>query len=201
MLSLRQIVLALSVVPLSLIPLSLITTVLIPNAYAKRNDGSVIVTPEDPFDFWYSCPVIIGGQLVNLTIDTTDGNLWVLSNLISCTIPDLDWCRVVLPDKFNISKSKGWNNLTGDTWNDPKYGAFGSIVGTDDVAIGGTHVSGQAVEINAFSFPGSTDGILGLGFKNDGGKRCQFSNFFLLLTTAQCRLIPRRHFSRTPIRA
>jgi len=147
MLSLAQIVLAL--VPLSLVPLSLIPTVLIPTAYAKSNDGSVIVTPEDPFDFWYSCPVVIGGQLVNLTIDTTDGNL------------------VVLPDKFNISESNGWNNLTGYTWNDAKYGSFGSIVGTVDVAIGGTHVSDQAVQINAFTFPGNTDGILGLGFTND----------------------------------
>jgi Eukaryotic aspartyl protease len=73
---------------------------------------------------------------------------------------------------FDPSKSQNWQDLDGYTWNityEDKSGASGTV-GTDVVTVGGTSVSGQAVEIatyvsSDFVDDSACDGLLGLSFK------------------------------------
>jgi aspergillopepsin I len=73
---------------------------------------------------------------------------------------------------FNPSKSTHWKALSGYKW-DITYGdssGASGTVGTDVVSVGGTSVSGQAVEIatevSSTFVSGKSDGVLGLGFIN-----------------------------------
>jgi aspergillopepsin I len=79
---------------------------------------------------------------------------------------------------FNSSKSSNWKPLTGYTWNityGDLSGASGTV-GTDVVTVGGTSISGQAVEIatqvsSEFVSDTANNGLLGLAFSslNTGG--------------------------------
>jgi Eukaryotic aspartyl protease len=74
---------------------------------------------------------------------------------------------------FDPSKSKNWKALPGYTWNityGDKSGASGTV-GTDVVTVGGTSVSGQAVEIatqvsSQFVSDTKNNGLLGLAFSS-----------------------------------
>jgi aspergillopepsin I len=74
---------------------------------------------------------------------------------------------------FDPSKSKNWKALSGYSWNityGDKSGASGTV-GTDVVAVGGTSVSGQAVEIatqvsSQFVSDTANNGLLGLAFSS-----------------------------------
>ena len=71
---------------------------------------------------------------------------------------------------FDPSKSPHWQALSGYTW-DIKYGDESSAsgtVGTDVVTVGGTSVSGQAVQIASQVSSGFelVDGVLGLAFSS-----------------------------------
>jgi aspergillopepsin I len=74
---------------------------------------------------------------------------------------------------FNSSKSKNWKALTGYTWNityGDKSSASGTV-GTDVVTVGGTSVSGQAVEIatqasSQLVADTANNGLLGLAFSS-----------------------------------
>ena len=73
---------------------------------------------------------------------------------------------------FNPSKSTHWKALSGYEWgisyNDGS-GASGTV-GTDVVSVGGTSVSGQAVEIatkvSSTFVSDKSDGLLGLAFSS-----------------------------------
>ena len=85
---------------------------------------------------------------------------------------------------FDPSKSKNWKALAGYTWN-ITYGDNSSAsgtVGTDVVTIGGTSVSGQAVEIasqvsSQLLSDTANNGIVGLAFSsgNLGEIPCRLS--------------------------
>ena len=72
---------------------------------------------------------------------------------------------------FDPSQSPNWQELSGYTWSiqyQDESGASGTV-GTDVVTVGGTSVSGQAVEIatrvsSQFVSDTAIDGLLGLGF-------------------------------------
>jgi aspergillopepsin I len=74
---------------------------------------------------------------------------------------------------FDPSKSKNWKALAGYTWSigyGDKSGASGTV-GTDIVTVGGTSVSGQAVEIasqvsSQFVSDTVNNGLLGLAFSS-----------------------------------
>src|SRR6266436_6225517 len=74
---------------------------------------------------------------------------------------------------FDPSKSKNWKALSGYSWNityGDKSGASGTV-GTDVVAVGGTSVSSQAVEIatqvsSEFVSDTANNGLLGLAFSS-----------------------------------
>jgi hypothetical protein len=74
---------------------------------------------------------------------------------------------------FDQSKSKNWKALSGYTWNityADKTGASGTV-GTDIVTVGGTSVTGQAVEIatqvsSQFVKSTANGGLLGLAFSS-----------------------------------
>ena len=74
---------------------------------------------------------------------------------------------------FNPSKSKNWKALSGYKWNityGDGSGASGTV-GTDVVTVGGTSVSGQAVEIatqvsSSFVSDTANNGLLGLAFSS-----------------------------------
>ena len=74
---------------------------------------------------------------------------------------------------FDPSKSTNWKALSGYKWNityGDGSGASGTV-GTDVVTVGGTSVSGQAVEIatkvsSAFVSDTANNGLLGLAFSS-----------------------------------
>jgi len=132
-------------------------------AAATGNDGSVTATPSNGYDTEYLCPVSIDGQTLDLDFDTGSADLWVFST----NLPSTERNGHAL---FNPSKSTHWKALSGYEWglryNDGS-GASGTV-GTDVVSIGGTSVSGQAVEIatqvSSTFVSDKSDGVLGLGF-------------------------------------
>jgi hypothetical protein len=154
-------------------------------AVATGNDGSVTATPSNSFDEEYLCPVDIGGQTLHLIPDTGSADLCVSFNLstplyqrsltyrfrwvFSTRLPPSQQNGHTL---FDPSKSKTFRVLNGYKW-DILYGdgsGASGTVGTDIVTVGGTSVSGQAVEIAtnvSSSFLSNVyDGVLGLAFSS-----------------------------------
>ncbi|KIM83600.1 hypothetical protein PILCRDRAFT_69108 [Piloderma croceum F 1598] len=135
-------------------------------AVATGNDGSVTASPEDAYDSEYLCPVSIDGQTLALDFDTGSADLWVFST----SLPSSEQKGHTL---FDPSKSTNWKALSGYKWNityGDGSGASGTV-GTDVVTVGGTSVSGQAVEIatkvsSAFVSDTANDGLLGLAFSS-----------------------------------
>ncbi|KAI4228151.1 MAG: hypothetical protein L6R36_001865 [Xanthoria steineri] len=127
------------------------------------NDGKVSANPTQ-FDTEYLSPVIIGGQTLNLDIDTGSSDLWVFSSNLATS--QSNGHSVYNPALSSTSKS-----LDGYTW-EIVYGdgsrARGDV-STDTVKVGTTTVTGQAVELAdeiSYQFQNDieSDGILGLGF-------------------------------------
>ncbi|KIM83619.1 hypothetical protein PILCRDRAFT_819250 [Piloderma croceum F 1598] len=135
-------------------------------AVATSNDGSVNASPEDAYDSEYLCPVSIDGQTLDLDFDTGSADLWVFST----SLPSSEQNGHTV---FNPSKSKNWKALSGYKWNityGDGSGASGTV-GTDVVTVGGTSVSGQAVEIatqvsSSFVSDTANNGLLGLAFSS-----------------------------------
>lgn len=125
--------------------------------------GTVVVTPNS-YDQEYLAPVYIGGQLLNLDIDTGSSDLWVFSSELS--LADQAGHSV-----YNPNKSSTAHFLPNQTW-ESQYGDGSSASGnvwTDCVWVGGTVVEGQAIETadeisSAFMSDADSDGIMGLGF-------------------------------------
>ncbi|KIW71976.1 hypothetical protein PV04_00201 [Phialophora macrospora] len=132
---------------------------------AAAADGSVTATPEQ-FDAEYLCPVTIGGQTLNLDFDTGSSDLWVFSSELSSSAQSGH-------SIYNPSKSSTSKKLNGASWS-ISYGDGSSASGdvyTDTVDIGGTTVTGQAVELAKtisaqFQQDENNDGLLGLAFSS-----------------------------------
>ncbi|KAI9781567.1 MAG: Type I transmembrane sorting receptor [Peltula sp. TS41687] len=132
-------------------------------AKAATNDGRVSAVPVE-FDVQYLCPVTIGSnQSVMLNFDTGSADLWVFSSRLPTAAQQGHGV-------FNPTKSSTFKYLAGNTWNITYADGSGAsgIVGTDTVAVGGTSVQSQAVELAdqvSDQFASSQgDGLLGLSF-------------------------------------
>ncbi|KAI9731415.1 MAG: Type I transmembrane sorting receptor [Claussenomyces sp. TS43310] len=130
----------------------------------RRQDGSVNATPTTQ-DAEYLCPVSIGGEDLNLDFDTGSADLWVFSSLQPSS-------QLKGHDYYTSSKSSSYQALSGSTWKisyADGSGASGSV-GTDTVTIGGTTVTGQAVELaktaSSSFVSGTGDGLVGLAFSS-----------------------------------
>ncbi|KAF4549092.1 Aspergillopepsin-1-like protein 1 [Elsinoe fawcettii] len=114
---------------------------------------------------FYLTPVSVGGQTLNLNLDTGSADLWVFD-------------KSVLSKGFDKSASSSFKPLDGYSFK-ISYGDGSSAsgtVGTDTVSIGKAVVSNQAVELATtasaqFQRDTKTDGLLGLGFSNTNSVR------------------------------
>ncbi|CAD6444014.1 39f229bb-fcb0-47b6-b0d1-2994cee8a9ff [Sclerotinia trifoliorum] len=133
------------------------------SALRKRQDSSVTATPADAAE--YLIPVTVGGQTLNLDLDTGSADLWVFSSSLSSSSRSGH-------NFFTPSKSSTFKSLSGYSW-DITYadgsGASGTV-GTDTVTIGKTTVTGQAVEVanqvSSSFVSDASDGLVGLAFNN-----------------------------------
>ena len=131
---------------------------------AQSDDGTVVANPTQ-YDSEYIESVTIGGQTLNLDFDTGSSDLWVFSSELPAA--DQNGHSIYTPGKSSTSKK-----LAGETWS-ITYGDQSSASGdvySDTVDVGGTTVTGQAVEaaqtISAEFVSGTSDGLLGLGFSS-----------------------------------
>ncbi|KZF23980.1 aspartic protease pepA [Xylona heveae TC161] len=146
-------------------------------AAAASNDGSATATPES-YDESYLVPVTIGGQTLNLDFDTGSADLWVFSS----ELPSSEQAGHTV---YNPSKSSTAKVKSGYTWS-ISYGDGSSASGnvyTDTVNVGGTVVSGQAVELakkvsSEFVQDTQNDGLLGLAFSSINTVQPQQQNTF-----------------------
>ncbi|CAD6572745.1 MAG: Type I transmembrane sorting receptor [Alectoria sarmentosa] len=131
---------------------------------AGTNDGTVVASPEQ-YDQAYLESVTVGGQTLNLDFDTGSSDLWVFSS-------ELPANEQTGHNIYNPANSPTSAVDTGETWN-ISYGDGSSASGnvyTDVVNVGGTSVTGQAVElaetISSEFAQDQSDGLLGLAFSS-----------------------------------
>lgn len=131
---------------------------------AGTNDGTVVASPEQ-YDQAYLESVTVGGQTLNLDFDTGSSDLWVFSS-------ELPASEQTGHNIYNPANSPTSAVDTGETWN-ISYGDGSSASGnvyTDVVNVGGTSVTGQAVElaetISSEFAQDQSDGLLGLAFSS-----------------------------------
>lgn len=139
----------------------------------------------------YLCPVQIGEHTFNMDLDTGSADLYVfiplirrVSLLVGLTNVLHSWVfNTALPaadqaghdDIYNPTESKSFSSIPGASFN-VSYGDNSStigVVGKDTVQLGTIVVVGQAVELPStvspqFSGDTNSDGIVGLGFSQDG---------------------------------
>lgn len=147
--------------------------------------GEVTATPVN-HDSEYICPVTIGGQTLNVNIDTGSSDLYRLSSFsstcfVSLTGPMNRWVfntalgaaiqsgRTV----YDPSKSPTYKNVAGSSFS-VNYGdgsqTYGGV-GVDTVKVAGITVVGQAIELpsavsSSFTKDVYAEGILGLAFQS-----------------------------------
>ncbi|KAH7390241.1 putative endothiapepsin [Cadophora sp. MPI-SDFR-AT-0126] len=132
-------------------------------ALQKRQDGSATAFPSDGVE--YLVTTSVGGQSLDLDFDTGSADLWVFSSQLSASSKSGHHI-------YTSSSSSTYKALSGYTW-DISYadgsGASGNV-GTDTVKIGGTTVTGQAVElakqVSSTFVSDSSDGLVGLAFSS-----------------------------------
>lgn len=119
--------------------------------------GSVTATPQSG-DTEYLCPVTIGNQNFILDFDTGSSDTWVLGT------------SVASGSHTGYKPSSSSSKESGESWK-ISYGDGSSASGDvykDTITVGGTTVSGQAIEratTAAAAFTsGAEDGLLGLAF-------------------------------------
>ncbi|KAK3175858.1 hypothetical protein OEA41_007180 [Lepraria neglecta] len=134
------------------------------SAAAGSDDGTVPADPEQ-YDQAYLEAVTIGGQTLNLDFDTGSSDLWVFSS----ELPANEQSNHAI---YNPASSSTAKQLSGETWS-ISYGDGSSASGnvyTDTVDVGGTTVTGQAVElaqkISSEFAQDESDGLLGLAFSS-----------------------------------
>ncbi len=147
--------------------------------------GEVTATPVN-HDSEYICPIKVGGQTLNVNIDTGSSDLYIpLSSrpirFVSLTRPSNRWVfntalgaaeqsgRTV----YDPSKSPTYKNVAGSSFA-VNYGdssqTYGSV-GVDTVEVAGITVVGQAIELpsavsSSFTNDINAEGILGLAFQS-----------------------------------
>ncbi|KAL9631817.1 MAG: hypothetical protein Q9164_005687 [Protoblastenia rupestris] len=134
-------------------------------AAAANNTGTVSATPQE-YESYYLCPVTIGGQTLNLNLDTGSADLWVFSSQLSAVLQNGH-------SVYDPSKSSTAELLDGETWNigyGDGSGASGNVY-LDTVEVGNVSTTNQAVELAQsisvqFQQDVDNDGIFGLGFSN-----------------------------------
>ncbi|KAG4437692.1 hypothetical protein IFR05_006816 [Cadophora sp. M221] len=132
-------------------------------ALQKRQDGSATAFPSDGVE--YLVTTSVGGQSLDLDFDTGSADLWVFSSQLAASSKTGHHI-------YTSSQSSTYKALSGYTW-DISYadgsGASGNV-GTDTVKIGGTTVTGQAVElakqVSSTFVSDSSDGLVGLAFSS-----------------------------------
>ena len=114
------------------------------NSNNSNNNNNSTITPT-PNDTEYLIPVIIGGQTLDLQVDTGSSDLWVFSPHLSSA--EQTGHKIYDPSLSNTSKA-----LAGETWSiiygDGSQGASGDVC-TDTVAVGTSIVQNQAVQLAA----------------------------------------------------
>lgn len=147
---------------------------------AGTNDGTVPANPEQ-YDQAYLEAVTVGGQTLNLDFDTGSSDLYVRYCPWLSTFTDISrWVfSSELPSNeqtghsiYNPANSRTAAVSNGETWS-ISYGDGSSASGnvyTDVVSVGGTSVTGQAVElartISSEFAQDQSDGLLGLAFSS-----------------------------------
>ncbi|TKX19808.1 eukaryotic aspartyl protease-like protein 3 [Elsinoe australis] len=130
-----------------------------PSGTGTGEVGEATTSPESN-GACYLTPVQIGGQTLNMNLDTGSADLWVFD-------------AASQNKGFNKGQSKSFKPLSGYSFK-IGYGdgssASGSV-GTDTVSIGNAVVQNQAVELATtasaqFTSDTKTDGLVGLGFSN-----------------------------------
>ena len=147
---------------------------------AGTDDGTVVASPEQ-YDQAYLESVTIGGQTLNLDFDTGSSDLYVWRYIYP--YPLLTSGRWVFSSELPSNEQTGHNIYnpansgtakvdSGETWS-ISYGDGSSASGnvyTDVVSVGGTSVTGQAVElaktISSEFAQDESDGLLGLAFSS-----------------------------------
>ena len=128
--------------------------------------GSVPSLPE-MYQSEYLSLITIGGQTMQIDIDTGSSDFWVFSTLLPARE------RVGHQYIYNPYASATFTNLTGLKWA-ITYGdgsAAMGIVGQDTINIGGLIIENQAIELatrvtQGFTADKPNDGLLGMGFSN-----------------------------------
>ncbi|KAF7955846.1 hypothetical protein EAE96_004768 [Botrytis aclada] len=133
------------------------------SALQKRQDSSVPAFAVDRVE--YLVPTIVGGQTLNLDLDTGSADLWVFSSLLAASSRQGH-------DIYTSSKSSTFKALSGYTWSIQYVDGSGAsgTVGTDTVKVGGTTVTGQAVElanrVSSSFVTDASDGLIGMAFSS-----------------------------------
>ncbi|ESZ98352.1 aspartate protease [Sclerotinia borealis F-4128] len=133
------------------------------SALQKRQDSSASAIPSDGVE--YLVPTTVGGQTLNLDLDTGSADLWVFSSLLASSSRSGH-------DYYTSSKSSTYKALSGYTWSIQYADGSGAsgLVGTDTVTIGATKVTGQAVElankVSSTFVSDQADGLIGMAFSN-----------------------------------
>lgn len=127
--------------------------------------GEVTATPVN-HDSEYICPIKVGGQTLNINIDTGSSDLWVFNTALGAADQS---GRTV----YDPSKSPTYKNVAGSSFA-VNYGdssqTYGSV-GVDTVEVAGITVVGQAIELpsavsSSFTKDLNAEGILGLAFQS-----------------------------------
>ncbi|KAL9104150.1 MAG: hypothetical protein Q9163_000897, partial [Psora crenata] len=125
--------------------------------------GRVATTPGH-HDSVYLCPATIGGQTLNVNIDTGSSDLWLFNTALS----DDDRGTHII---YDPAKSASHKPVADATFN-VTYGDRSNLSGhvaTDTMTIGGITVADQAIELptslSDSIIEDAADGIVGLGFQ------------------------------------
>ena len=113
-------------------------------------------------------PVAIGGQTLNLWMDTGSSDLWVFDSSLAAS-------DAAGKTTFNTSASPTFN-ATNQTWSIIYIGEMGAsgYKGSDDVTVAGFTVKNQTVEVATQiirpELMNGYDGVLGLGSRASNGQ-------------------------------
>ncbi|EDU43540.1 Asp multi-domain protein [Pyrenophora tritici-repentis] len=128
---------------------------------AALESGTVAANPLGRYDELYLSPVVVGGKILHLDIDTGSADLWVYSSLQSSHQVGAHGFYITNPAKLMYGYDWEVSYADGSS-------AYG-VVYIDTVSIGGVTATSQAVEAastvsKSIREMEDIDGVLGLGF-------------------------------------